>query len=146
MEYRRSVLLGIRFFRKLIALSFLFYLIAAFFEIGPGWLRGRHEPSWLLALGGLEIFLSFVERQLRDEPLSAPSDPSPATSGTTVVILTGVAAAAATGWHASGLTDLVVPTGVLVSTAILALLVYRFTRRNAGQIGEARFKTPPGLK
>ena len=146
MEYRRSIALGIRFFRKLVAINLLSYLIASFFKLGPTWLRGRHEPDWLIAMIGLEFVLSFVERHLRDEPPTSASDITPAASGTITIVLVGGAAAMATGKHARAFPDLIVPIAILVSTAIAALLVYRFAKRNADQIGEARFTAPPDRK
>jgi len=145
MEYRRSVLSGIRLLKRLIAILSLLYLSAAFFGVGPAWLQGRHGSGSLAAALWLELALSFLERKLDDQPPAAWT-PSPAISGTITVALTGIAAAALTAWHARDVRDYIVPVAMLASTAVLATLVYRFAARNAGRIGEARFKTPPYLE
>jgi hypothetical protein len=71
----------------------------------------------------------------------ADHDLSPARSGTTVVAVCGIAAAIFLSRDADWPEGLVVPGLILLSTAVIALFVYRFASRHASEIGEARFNT-----
>ena len=66
------------------------------------------------------------------------AEPSPAWSGASVVIATGLAAAIFIGWDFHQPADLVMPALIMGLTSGIALLVFRFGRRHADQIGEAR--------
>lgn len=83
---------------------------------------------------------SFARMKLgeRSSPLA---EPSAAWSGGAVVVVTGLAAAYSLGDGFDQPSDLVFPALSLIATAAIAALVVRFARRNAGQIGEARFRS-----
>jgi len=143
VEYRRSVALGLRFTMRMLAALYLLGIAAALLGIGPAWLRHRHVLSDMShGIAVLELLLGLIERRVNpDPPVAGGWRPSAALSGTAVVALTGLAAALATGWGAQGLSGLIMPIAMLISTAILTTFVYRFAKRHAGQIGEARFET-----
>lgn len=144
MEYRRSFALGIRLTMAAIGALCLFGAIAVSFSIGPDWLRNRDGlRGFVPGLPLLQLALFEIARRVDPEP-PVQADlkrPSEAASGTMVVVLTGIAAAVGTGWDAQGPGDMIAPVAVLISTAVLATLVYRFAKRNADRIGEARFDT-----
>ncbi|QNA85168.1 hypothetical protein G4G27_15050 [Sphingomonas sp. So64.6b] len=66
---------------------------------------------------------------------------SPARSGVTVVLFTGLFAAIALTRGFEHWSDLIVPALVVPLTLVVAWFVYRFASVNAANIGEARFVT-----
>jgi hypothetical protein len=68
-------------------------------------------------------------------------DPSPARSGTAVVVVCGIAAAMFFSRDVDWPEGLILPGLILLGTAVVATLVYRFASGHASEIGEARFNT-----
>jgi len=84
-------------------------------------------------------FIAWCATAPRDK--QAYKDPSPARSGTAVVVVCGVGAAFFLCRDAGGLQGFIVPGLILLGTAIVAVLVYRYASSHALEIGEARFDT-----
>ena len=103
------------------------------------WLGLHHDRVRLVV--GLAWVALFGLSQLLDwkGPRPAAPAPSPAESGLIVIAGTGLAAAIALGWNAGSLAQLVPSALVLLATAALGLLVWRFASRRGSEIGEARF-------
>jgi uncharacterized membrane protein len=116
-------------------LAFIFCLFAPNHLVGPVQWRNLRDAWTLLML--ISLILNW---RYRDIPAHYKR-PSQALSGTIVVVLTGLAIAVATGWHAHTLTDLITSGLVLLLTSIVAAIVHRFATQNAEEIGEARFRT-----
>ena len=101
------------------------------------WMFHQLLPLWFV--------LSLVESyfQSKREPRSERSLPggSSAQTGTAVVLATGGAAAygLARDYRQPG--DLIAPVLVVLVTIVIAAAVFRFARRHADEIGEARFDT-----
>ena len=143
MEYRRWVALGLRFTLAVIAALWLLGLIAVWLNLGPSLLRDR-DFRINIALGSclLQLAIAMILGRLDPSPPGARyKQPTAAVSGAAVVVLTGLAAAVATGGNARTASDFAVPVTILAVTAGLATRVYRFAKRNEGEIGEARFDT-----
>lgn len=69
---------------------------------------------------------------------------SPAFSGTAVVVACGLGAAIFLGRDVASSKDFATPAIVILVTAIIAVIVYRFATKYASEIGEARFPTANG--
>ena len=96
----------------------------------------------MLILQLIDMVVGWRNRQI-------PADyrrPSEAWIGVTVIGLVGLAGAVGFGWvaenRAGHLNAAITATAILISTVILAVAAYRNADRKAGQIGEARLKTP----
>jgi hypothetical protein len=68
-------------------------------------------------------------------------EPSPARSGTAVVVVTGAAGIAFVLGNNPDTAGMTLAAGIAGVTLVAAWLMYRFASRNAAQIGEARFDT-----
>lgn len=74
------------------------------------------------------------------------NEPSPARSGTGVILATGVGAAIFSAHGASWPDGFMLPAAILITTSGIALVVYRFASKHAPDIGEARFDTAAGSR
>jgi hypothetical protein len=92
----------------------------------------------VLALLGA-VSMSLQWRARKTIPLVVP--PSPARSGSNVVVATGIAAALYLGANAHAWVDFIAPAIVVALTIAVAWLVAHFASRYEGDIGEARFDT-----
>lgn len=90
-------------------------------------------------LGWWILFIAWCASDPRKN--EAYRDISPARSGATVVAICGSAAAMFLAWGADWPDGFIVPGLMLLGTAGVAIFVYRFARRHALEIGEARFDT-----
>ena len=117
---------------------------------------GAYLLSWYLKAVGLEtaelrtishsidlIWWIFLMAWAATMPRRKPEvdEPSPAASGTAVVLVTGLCAAGFLARDASWPRGYVVPAVITVITLAIAAVVYRFASKNASGIGEARFDT-----
>jgi peptidoglycan/LPS O-acetylase OafA/YrhL len=85
------------------------------------------------------LFIAWCATAPRDR--QAYKDPSPARSGTTVVVVCGIAAAIFLWRDGDWPRGLIVPGLILLGTAVVAVFVYRYASNHALEIGEARFNT-----
>ena len=97
-------------------------------------LREGIEGIWVVLLG-VNSYFDWRNRKTYE----AYNEPSPAKSGTIVVLATGLAAAVVLGWHAHSLVELMLPAAVALLTLVIAGVVYRFASKFKNEIGEARF-------
>ena len=72
------------------------------------------------------------------EDAPSPNNPSPRWSGVAVVVATGVAGAIFVA-SSSTASNYIVLCAIVVSTLVVAALVWRFATIHAAEIGEARF-------
>lgn len=96
-------------------------------------LGDRIDSTSLLALSGL---------LRRNRARRNPREPSPAKSGTAVVVVTGLAGAAFVIENDPTFAGVALAADIASVTVVVAWLVCRFADRNAGEIREAR-STPP---
>lgn len=89
----------------------------------------------------LLLFLGFAASNAATDDKRPDYDIAPAWSGAMVVIATGLASAIYLGWGAKSFTDLALPLFVALATVMVAVLVFRFAKKNADQIGEAKFRS-----
>ncbi|MGH6612790.1 hypothetical protein [Sphingomonas sp.] len=91
----------------------------------------------LALLGAVSLGLQWRARKTAPPVLP----PSPARSGSNVVVATGIAAALYLGANAHAWVDFIAPAIVVALTIAVAGLVVHFASRYEGDIGEARFDT-----
>lgn len=89
-----------------------------------------------LLLSGLGIVMDWRSR--KDQP---HKEPSPARSAVWVIAATGAVAVLVTVRNAHSPSEYILPGGIAVITALLAVAAFRFASKNQDQIGEARFNT-----
>ncbi|AQR73656.1 hypothetical protein BXU08_08405 [Sphingomonas sp. LM7] len=115
------------------------YVAAAYIEHYSPSLTDLRDARQFVGLVWIVCFVTLSA--LRPQNPSSVAEPSPAKSGTTVVLVTGLAAAAIVVTNDPTAASVTIAAGISGATLVLAWLVYRFASRNADQIGEARFDT-----
>ncbi|MBA3940588.1 MAG: hypothetical protein C0520_05205 [Sphingopyxis sp.] len=94
---------------------------------------------WMLLL----LVDSVLERRQRPQDWRAP-EPSPGWSAAGVILATGTAGVVASLSFADGPADAwLIPLAIAGVTVTLAIIAFRFARKHAAEIGEARFETAP---
>jgi hypothetical protein len=99
-------------------------------------IRDLRRDIWFVWFG-----LLILSGLLRRNRARHSRGPSPATSGTAVVVETGLAGVAFVIENDPTIAGVALAAGIASMTLVVAGLVYRFASRNADQIGEARFCT-----
>lgn len=91
------------------------------------------HPSFLVLLG-VGVIMDWRSRHVHPQ-----TEPSPARSAVGVIVATGIVAVIVTASGAHTTSQYLIPAIIAVSTALLAIVAFRFASTHSDQIGEARF-------
>ena len=87
------------------------------------------------------LFFLWIATTPRRKQGQEVGEPTPARSGTGVVLACGLGASFFLAQGAIWPEGFILPAAVLLATTVIATLVYRFASSHADEIGEARFQT-----
>jgi len=104
-------------------------------------LRSADKLADIMQIMWWVLVLVWLTTRPAQERGSEVKDPTPARSGTGVVLACGLGAAFFLAQDATLPQDYILPTAILFATAAVAIAVHRFASKHANEIGEARFPT-----
>jgi hypothetical protein len=116
------------------------YLLVLYLEWDPRLTQPSKPLVEYIGHGWYLVLMAWIFTSPRSQSASI-KDPSPASSGTAVVIATGGAAAVYLARGVDSPVGYIVPAAVVLITAAVAFIVYRFATKHGPAIGEARFDT-----